>query len=54
MLALPHIHEKTGKMRAVSRGLRGVRPAFLINGSQTVLLMVLAYVWRLLASLCRG
>lgn len=44
MLALPLIHEKTGKLRDLSRGLRGIRPSFLINGTQTVLLAILALV----------
>lgn len=42
MLALPLVHERNGKLRDLSRGLRGLRPSFLINGSQTVLLAILA------------
>jgi hypothetical protein len=48
-LALPVIFERTGKLRGLVRAIKQVRVGFIVEGTQTTLTLLLAFV----SSLCR-
>lgn len=44
MLLVPVVYEKYDKLARVARALREVRVGFILNGSGTVLSLLIAYV----------